>query len=408
MSSFNTLDSFDFKGKIVLVRADLNVPMQDGKISDTSRIDRFAPTAREILGKGGRVVVLSHFGRPKDGPSSELSQKQLVGALSAAIGKPVAFADDCIGPKAQAAVAALADGDVLLLENVRFHKGEEKNDPAFAQALASLGQIYVNDAFSAAHRAHASTAQLASLLPSAAGRLMQAELEALSQALTHPQRPVLAVVGGAKVSTKLDLLANLTSKVDQLIIGGAMANTFLLAQGKPMGKSLVEPDLLDTARTILATAKSNGCTILLPEDLVVAGEFKAGTFSRAVSVDTVPADMMALDIGPLSVARYVAALDECKTVVWNGPLGAFEIPPFDTATRTLAQAVAKCTQAGKLLSVAGGGDTVSALEAAGVADKLSYVSAAGGAFLEWLEGKDLPGVTALIRAATPSLGSAQA
>ena len=408
MSSFNTLDSFDFKGKIVLVRADLNVPMQDGKISDTSRIDRFAPTAREILGKGGRVVVLSHFGRPKDGPSAELSQKQLVGALSAAIGKPVAFADDCIGPKAQAAVAALADGDVLLLENVRFHKGEEKNDPAFAQALASLGQIYVNDAFSAAHRAHASTAQLASLLPSAAGRLMQAELEALSQALTHPQRPVLAVVGGAKVSTKLDLLANLTSKVDQLIIGGAMANTFLLAQGKPMGKSLVEPDLLDTARTILATAKSNGCTILLPEDLVVAGEFKAGTFSRAVSVDTVPADMMALDIGPLSVARYVAALDECKTVVWNGPLGAFEIPPFDTATRTLAQAVAKCTQAGKLLSVAGGGDTVSALEAAGVADKLSYVSAAGGAFLEWLEGKDLPGVTALIRAATPSLGSAQA
>jgi len=408
MSSFNTLDSFDFKGKIVLVRADLNVPMQDGKISDTSRIDRFAPTAREILGKGGRVVVLSHFGRPKDGPSAEFSQKQLVGALSAAIGKPVAFADDCIGPKAQAAVAALADGDVLLLENVRFHKGEEKNDPAFAQALASLGQIYVNDAFSAAHRAHASTAQLASLLPSAAGRLMQAELEALSQALTHPQRPVLAVVGGAKVSTKLDLLANLTSKVDQLIIGGAMANTFLLAQGKPMGKSLVEPDLLDTARQILATAKSNGCTILLPEDLVVAGEFKAGTFSRAVSVDTVPTDMMALDIGPLSVARYVAALDECKTVVWNGPLGAFEIPPFDTATRTLAQAVAKCTQAGKLLSVAGGGDTVSALEAAGVADKLSYVSAAGGAFLEWLEGKDLPGVTALIRAATPSLGSAQA
>lgn len=408
MSSFNTLDSFDFKGKIVLVRADLNVPMQDGKISDTSRIDRFAPTAREILGKGGRVVVLSHFGRPKDGPSAEFSQKQLVGALSAAIGKPVAFADDCIGPKAQAAVAALADGDVLLLENVRFHKGEEKNDPAFAQALASLGQIYVNDAFSAAHRAHASTAQLASLLPSAAGRLMQAELEALSQALTHPQRPVLAVVGGAKVSTKLDLLANLTSKVDQLIIGGAMANTFLLAQGKPMGKSLVEPDLLDTARQILATAKSNGCTILLPEDLVVAGEFKAGTFSRAVSVDTVPADMMALDIGPLSVARYVAALDECKTMVWNGPLGAFEIPPFDTATRTLAQAVATCTQAGKLLSVAGGGDTVSALEAAGVADKLSYVSAAGGAFLEWLEGKDLPGVTALIRAATPSLGSAQA
>jgi len=408
MSSFNTLDSFDFKGKIVLVRADLNVPMQDGKISDTSRIDRFAPTAREILGKGGRVVVLSHFGRPKDGPSAEFSQKQLVGALSAAIGKPVAFADDCIGPKAQAAVAALADGDVLLLENVRFHKGEEKNDPAFAQALASLGQIYVNDAFSAAHRAHASTAQLASLLPSAAGRLMQAELEALSQALTHPQRPVLAVVGGAKVSTKLDLLANLTSKVDQLIIGGAMANTFLLAQGKPMGKSLVEPDLLDTARQILATAKSNGCTILLPEDLVVAGEFKAGTFSRAVSVDTVPTDMMALDIGPLSVARYVAALDECKTMVWNGPLGAFEIPPFDTATRTLAQAVAKCTQAGKLLSVAGGGDTVSALEAAGVADKLSYVSAAGGAFLEWLEGKDLPGVTALIRAATPSLGSAQA
>jgi phosphoglycerate kinase len=408
MTGWNTLDTLDVKGKTVLVRADLNVPMDGDKVTDSTRIDRFAPTAKELAAKGAKVVILSHFGRPKDGPAPEFSQNKLVEPLAKALGAPVAFATDCIGKTATDAIAALPFGGVLLLENVRFHKGEEKNDPAFAKSLAALGDVYVNDAFSAAHRAHASTATLAELLPAAAGRLMQAELEALSKALANPQRPLLAVVGGAKVSTKLELLGNLISKVDKLVIGGAMANTFLLAQGKPVGRSLAEADLVATAKEIMAKATASKCQLLLPEDVVVAGEFKAGTFSRVVSVDTIPPDMMALDIGPLSIARYIKELAECKTVVWNGPLGAFEISPFDAATKALAQEVARLTQAGKVLSVAGGGDTVAALEAAGVANKFSYVSSAGGAFLEWLEGKELPGVTALLRAASPSLRAARA
>lgn len=398
MTRFATLDTLDVKGKTVLVRADLNVPVEGQKVSDSSRIDRFAPTARELASKGAKVVILSHFGRPK-AQEPEFSQKILLEALSKAVGQPVAFAADCVGKPAQEAVAALQPGQILLLENVRFHKGEEKNELEFARQLASLGQVYVNDAFSAAHRAHASTATLASLLPCAAGRLMQAELEALSKALGSPARPVCALVGGSKVSTKLDILTNLTKRVDMLIIGGAMANTFLLAQGKPMGKSLVEADLVGTAREILGAAKTNGCEILLPEDVILASEFKAGTLARAASVDAIPADMMALDIGPLSVARYAAKLEGCKTLVWNGPLGAFEIPPFNAGTNALAQKAAALTKAGKLLSVAGGGDTVSALEAAGAAADFTYISTAGGAFLEWLEGKELPGVKALESAA---------
>lgn len=395
MTSFNTLDTFDVKGKTVLVRADLNVPVQDGVITDATRITRFAPTARELMDKGARVVILSHFGRPKDGPSPEFSQAQLVATLSQAVGKPVSFASDCIGPVAEAAVKALGNGEAVLLENVRFHKGEEKNDPAFAKALAALGDFYVNDAFSAAHRQHASTATLAELMPAMAGRLMQAELEALTKALTAPTRPLLAVVGGSKVSSKLAVLEHLVSKVDKLIVGGAMANTFLLAQGHQLGKSLIEPDLVDTAKKIMSEAQRLGCTLLLPVDVVIAPDLKSSTASRVVGVDAIPADQMALDIGPLSVAALKRELATTKTVVWNGPLGAFEFPPFDAGTNAIAGEVARLTKAGQIVSVAGGGDTVSALEGAKAADDFSYVSSAGGAFLEWLEGKDLPGVKAL-------------
>ena len=399
MPNFNTLDTLSVSGKTVLVRADLNVPMQNGEVSDATRIVRFAPTARELADKGARVVILSHFGRPKDGPNPEFSQAQLVKPLAAAIGKPVGFAPDCIGPIAEKAVKTLSNGEILLLENVRFYKGEEKNDPAFAKALASLGELYVNDAFSAAHRQHASTATLAELLPAAAGRLMQAELEALSAALDRPERPVLAVVGGSKVSTKLDVLKHLVRKVDRLVIGGAMANTFLLAQGYAMGKSLVENDLLDTARAIMTEAKTAGCNILLPVDLMVAKTLTANAPSETVTVDKVPADSMALDIGLKSTTALLKELEGVKTVVWNGPLGAFEYPPFDTGTNAVAQAVARLTKAGRLLSVAGGGDTVSALEVAKAADGFTYISTAGGAFLEWLEGRDLPGVSALVNSA---------
>ncbi len=408
MATFATLDTLSVSGKTVLVRADLNVPMQDGKVTDATRITRFAPTAKELAEKGAKVVVLSHFGRPKDGPTPEFSQAPLVAPLAAAVGRPVAFATDCIGPIAEAAVKALKPGEILLLENVRFYKGEEKNDPAFAKSLAALGDAYVNDAFSAAHRAHASTATLADLLPAAAGRLMQAELEALSAALENPQRPVMAVVGGSKVSTKLAILTNLVKKVDRLVIGGAMANTFLLAQGHSVGKSLAEPDLLDTARGILAAAQAANCTIYLPEDVMIAPDLKAGEQAIAVSAQAIPTSQMALDIGPASTAKLTAALETTKTVVWNGPLGAFEFPPFEKATVTVAQAVAKLTKAGKLCSVAGGGDTVAALETAGCGDGFSYVSSAGGAFLEWLEGQELPGVAALVRAASaPSLKAAR-
>ena len=392
---FRTLDDLNADGQRVLLRADLNLPVRDGRITDMTRIERLAPTIRELSQKGARVVMCSHFDRPKGVRVPEMSLKPMAMALAETLGRTVGFADDCIGPEAEAAVAAMANGDVLLLENTRFHKGEEKNDPAMAAALARLADAFVNDAFSAAHRAHASTEGVARLLPSYAGRLMQAELEALDRALLNPARPVMAIVGGAKVSTKLDLLGNLSSKVDVLVIGGAMANTFLAAQGMNMGKSLQEAEMHDTARQIMAGAAARGCTILLPTDLVAAAEFKAHAENRVVPADGTPADMMALDVGPATVAAVKAKLSECRTLVWNGPFGAFEIAPFDAATVAVAQEVARLTEAGKLASIGGGGDTVSALKHAGVAERMTYVSAAGGAFLEWLEGKELPGVAAL-------------
>ncbi|MHB2165544.1 phosphoglycerate kinase [Alsobacter sp. R-9] len=394
MTAFRTLDDADLAGKRVLVRVDLNVPMEDGRVTDATRIERILPTIREIADKRGKVILLAHFGRPK-GRDPKESLAPVAQALAAHLGRPVGFADDCIGPAAKAAVDAMKPGDVLCLENTRFHKEEEKNDPAFVKALAENGDVWVNDAFSAAHRAHASTEGLGHVLPAYAGRTMQQEVEALSKALEAPQRPVLAVVGGAKVSTKLDLLGNLVKKVDMLVIGGGMANTFLAAQGKAVGKSLCEKDLLDTARSILDGAKAAGCTIVLPVDAMVAGEFKAHAPSKAVPVDAVGSDDMILDIGPASVAAVAAKLAEAKTLVWNGPFGAFELTPFDRGTTAVAQAAAKLTAEGKLLSVAGGGDTVAALNHAGVGEAFTYVSTAGGAFLEWLEGKPLPGVEVL-------------
>lgn len=395
MPAFRTLDDLDPRGKRVLLRADLNLPVKDGKITDMTRIERLCPTIAELSGKGARVIVCSHFDRPKGKRVPEMSLKPMQEALAKTLGKPVAFADDCVGPEAEAAAASLKDGEVLLLENTRYHAGEEKNDPALAAGLAKLADVFVNDAFSAAHRAHASTEGVAKLLPAYAGRLMQQELEALDAALGNPQRPVVAIVGGAKVSTKLDLLGNLSSKVDVLVIGGAMANTFLAAQGHPVGKSLQEADMHDTAREILAAAKKNNCEIVLPLDLVVAGAFAANAPNKVVGLDGVPADMMALDVGPATVADVNKRLAAAKTLVWNGPFGAFEIAPFDAATVAVAKEVARLTEAGQLRSVGGGGDTVSALRHAGVADRMSYVSSAGGAFLEWLEGKTLPGVAAL-------------
>jgi phosphoglycerate kinase len=392
---YRTLDSMAVSGKRVLLRADLNVPVRDGRISDLTRIERLSPTIRELSEKGARVVVCSHFDRPKGKRVKEMSLAPMATALAEVLGRQVRFIEDCTGPAAEQAVDLLTAGGVLVLENTRFHAGEEKNDPDFAAALAHLGDIFVNDAFSAAHRAHASTEGVAHLLPSCAGRLMQAELEALDAALGSPVRPVAAIVGGAKVSTKLELLGNLVSKVDVLVIGGAMANTFLAAQGKGVGKSLQESEMHATALEILAKAEAAGCKIELPTDAVVASEFKANPPTRTISVDAVPADMMILDIGPASVAALIRQLPTWKTLVWNGPLGAFETPPFDTATVALAQAVAEATQKSGLRSVAGGGDTVSALRHAGVIDQMSYVSSAGGAFLEWLEGKTLPGVAAL-------------
>jgi phosphoglycerate kinase len=397
MAKFLTLDDIDPKGKRVLLRADLNVPMKDGRIGDATRIERLAPTIRELAERGARVVVMSHFGRPKGKPDAEYSLRPLVAPLAKAIGRPVAFAEDCVGSAAERVVAALKPGDVALLENLRFHAQEEKNDPAFAKQLAALGDLYVNDAFSAAHRAHASTEALAHLLPAAAGRLMQAELDALGAALETPKRPVAALIGGAKVSTKLDLLSFITGKVDVLIIGGAMANTLLFAQGVAVGKSLCEREMADTARRIIDQAKQAGCTLVLPVDGVVAREFKAGAPSETVAIDRVPPDAMILDIGARTVQAIAGHFAACKTLVWNGPVGAFETPPFDAGTTALAKQVAALTKQGKLLSVAGGGDTVAALVHAGVVDDLSYVSTAGGAFLEWLEGRALPGVAALSR-----------
>ena len=395
MASFRTLDQLDAKGKRVLLRADLNVPVRDGAITDRTRIERLSPTIRGLSEKGAKVIVLSHFDRPKGKRVPEMSLRPLVEALSSVLGRPVAFADDCVGPEAEAAVAKMASGDVLLLENTRYHAGEEKNDPALSAGFAKLADVYVNDAFSAAHRAHASTEGVARLLPAYAGRLMEAELKALEAALGSPSRPVVAIVGGAKVSSKLDLLGNLSRKVDVLVIGGAMANTFLAAQGYGMGKSLQEAEMHGTALRILDEAKAANCEILLPRDLVVAAEFKANPATRTVAVDSVPADMMALDVGPETVDAIEDRLRKASTLVWNGPLGAFETPPFDAATVAVAESVAGLTQSAGLKSIGGGGDTVSALRHAGVAERMTYVSSAGGAFLEWLEGKTLPGVAAL-------------
>ena len=395
MTLFKTLDDADLQGKRVLVRVDLNVPMKDGQVSDATRIDRILPTIREISDKGGRVLLLAHFGRPKGKVDPEQSLGPIAPVLSEKLGRPVGFAEDCVGPVADGIVANMQDGDVLLLENTRFHAGEEKNDEAIVSQLASLGDVYVNDAFSAAHRAHASTEGLAHHLPSYCGRTMQAELEALEKGLGKPEKPVIAIVGGAKVSTKIDLLQNLVAKVDCLVIGGGMANTFLAAQGIDVGKSLCEHDLADTARQILEKAKAANCTILLPTDAVVAREFKANAANETVAVSAVPSDAMILDVGPASVEAITAWIDKSKTLVWNGPLGAFEIEPFDKATMAAARHAADRTQAGQLISVAGGGDTVAALNQAGVAERFTYVSTAGGAFLEWMEGKALPGVEAL-------------
>jgi phosphoglycerate kinase len=391
---FRRIGDADVKGKRVLVRVDLNVPMNDGGLSDTTRIERTAPTIREIADRGGKVILLSHFGRPK-GPDPRDSLKRVAAAAAGIIGRPIAFAEDCVGEIAEAAVAAMKPGDILCLENTRFHAGETKNDPEFVAALARLGDIYVNDAFSVAHRANASTEGLGHKLPAYAGRAMQAELEALEKALHTPQRPLAAIVGGAKISTKLDLLGNLLTKVDTLIIGGGMANIFLAAQGKAVGKSLCEIDLIPTARDILAKAEKTGHEIVLPVDVVVAQKLAVHAPSRVVSVDAVGATDMILDIGPRTIERVVSVLARIKTLVWNGPFGAFEHEPFDNGTIEVSEAAAELTAAGKLVSIAGGGDTVAALNVAGVTDRFTYVSTAGGAFLEWLEGKTLPGVDVL-------------
>ena len=393
MSDFNTLDDADLHGKRVLVRVDLNVPVENGRVSDATRIERVVPTIRHIADGGSRVVLLAHFGRPKGGPDEVNSLRRVAAVMGDHVGHPVSFLPHTIGDEAVAAVAALKNGDVLLLENTRFHAGEEKNEDAFIDALAALGDVYVNDAFSAAHRAHASTEGLARRLPAYAGRAMQAEIDALTRALEKPERPVVAIVGGAKVSTKLELLGNLVKKVDVLVIGGGMANTFLAAQGVDVGKSLCEHDLADTAREILA--KAGACEIVLPVDVTVAKEFKAGASSRTAAVDGVAAEEMILDIGPKSIAHVAAVLRKAKTLVWNGPFGAFELKPFDTGTVAVARDAAALTADGRIVTIAGGGDTVSALNGAGVSNQFTYLSTAGGAFLEWLEGKVLPGVEAL-------------
>ena len=395
MPSFKTLDQADVSGKRVLVRADLNVPMKDGRVTDATRIERLAPTIKDLIAKKAKVIVISHFDRPKGKRVPEMSLRPIAPVLAKVIGANVAFANDCIGPEAKKIVDSLQPGEVALLENLRYHSGEEANEASFVKEIAALGDVYVNDAFSAAHRAHASTEGLAHVLPAYAGRQMQAELEALTLALEHPKKPVMAIVGGAKISTKLDVLNHLVEKVDMLVIGGGMANTFLNAQGVNIGKSLCEHDLAETARAILAKAKTSGCEVILPTDAVVAEGLKEGVATAVIDINAVPADKMILDIGPVSAAALEAKLGTCKTLLWNGPLGAFEIKPFDAGTNIIALAAAVLTQKKVLVSVAGGGDTVAALNAAGVADKLTYVSTAGGAFLEWMEGKELPGVKAL-------------
>ncbi|PZX47961.1 phosphoglycerate kinase [Roseinatronobacter thiooxidans] len=393
--AFKTLDDMEFAGKTALVRVDINVPVENGTVTDATRIARIVPTIRHITKAGGKVVLLAHFGRPKGVRVPEMSLSVVLPALEAALGQPVAFAEDCIGGPAKKVVGAMEAGDVALLENTRFHAGEEKNDKLLAASMAALGDFYVNDAFSAAHRAHASTEGIAHLRPACAGRLMEAELKALEAALEAPARPVAAVVGGAKVSSKLELLANLIKKVDHLIIGGGMANTFLVAKGLEIGTSLAERDMADTAREIMDKAQEAGCTLHLPVDIVVAREFAAHAPHEVLPADHCPADAMILDAGPDSVAAIAEVFAQCRTLVWNGPLGAFEIAPFDAATNAAALEAARLTQDGKLTSVAGGGDTVAALNKAGAGAGFSYISTAGGAFLEWMEGKTLPGVAAL-------------
>jgi phosphoglycerate kinase len=395
MAGFKTIDTLDVANKRVLVRVDFNVPMKDGKVTDTTRIDRTLPSLNELADKGAKVIILAHFGRPKGQKNLEFTLKPVADALASQLGKPVAFAPDCIGPDAAAVVNAMKPGDFAMLENVRFYAEEEKNDAGFAKQLAENGDILVSDAFSCSHRAHASVEALARILPSAAGRLMQAELEALTAALEAPQHPVAAVVGGAKVSTKLDVLGNLAAKVDELIIGGAMANTFLFAQGVDVGKSLCEKEMVENVKVILEAAAKANCTIVLPPDVVVSPEFKEGAPAETVDVSGVPADKMILDVGEKAIDDLKGRLSGYKTLLWNGPLGAFEVSPFDSGTNAVAQEAARLTKAGDLISVAGGGDTVAALAHAGVGDQFSYVSTAGGAFLEWMEGKTLPGVAVL-------------
>ncbi len=394
--ALRTLDGVALAGRRVLLRADLNVPVRDGRITDATRLERLCPTLRELMAKGARVLVCSHFERPKGKVVPAMSLAPVAAALGDLLGQAVRFVPDCVGPVAEAAAAALGDGEVAVLENTRFHAGEEANDPAFAAALARLADLYVNDAFSAAHRAHASTEGVAHLLPACAGRLMEAEINALTRALDHPDHPVAAIIGGAKISSKLALLGNLVGRVDALVIGGAMANTFLAAHGQAVGTSLQEAGMHAVARDILATAATKGCVVLLPRDVVCAPALVPGAKTVTVSSHAVPADMMILDVGPATIADLTARLAAWRTLVWNGPIGAFETPPFDAGTTAFAQAVAEATARGGLLSVAGGGDTVAALHVAGVAERFSYVSTAGGAFLEWLEGRILPGVAVLM------------
>ena len=397
LDKLKTTQGIDVKGKRVLVRADLNVPVKNGKVTDATRLQRLVPGLKDLAGRGAKVIVISHFGRPKGGPEPELTLKPVADALGQLIGKPVAFASDCVGPAAAAAVDTLKDGDIAVLENLRFHAGEEKNDAAFAAELAKLGDIFVGDAFSCAHRAHASTEGLTHHLASYAGPLLMEEINALRTALEKPQRPTAAIVGGMKVSTKIPVLTNLVAKVDKLIIGGGMANTFLQSMGKMVGQSFAEPEFHSLAREIMAEAKQKGCELILPLDAVVADEFAEDVETKIVSIHTVPIDKMILDVGPDSVANVAKILEGCKTVLWNGPMGAFEIALFAQGTFQLARQVASLTKAGKLVSVAGGGDTVAALNGAGAAQDFTYVSTAGGAFLEWLEGVELPGIAALTR-----------
>lgn len=395
MTHFSTLDDIDVSNKTILIRADLNLPMQGGVAADATRVERLLPTIKELIDAHAKVILMSHFGRPKGQRREEESLKQLLPTLAKVFGQPVLFANDCVGPEATNMAQSLQPGQILLLENLRFHDAEEKNDPAFAKDLASLADIYVNDAFSCSHRAHASVVAITQFLPAVAGRGMQAELDALLRIMANPKRPLMAIVAGSKISTKLDLLKNLVQKVDKLVVGGGMANTFLKALGYPMGQSLCELEMIGTAQEILEEAKASGCTVILPKDVTVTTEIKAQVPRRVVLVSDVQSEDKIVDIGELTIADIRSQLATCATVVWNGPVGIFEIPPFDVGSTEIAKIIAELTRKGNLISVAGGGDTLAALAHAGCSDGFTYTSTAGGAFLEWLEGKSLPGVMAL-------------